>query len=543
MRYSSDGYNQQISDESLFNFPQYHSANLRATGPWLPSIFKDVRYDAGVGFRETDGRQTRYTTDLGLSSRFKGLLFNNEISYQHDTVGINTSTLDNDRLRGSSSVRGMAFGTRWRNTLSYEVLPDFELRNYHLNLNKRFSNTLSTDADLRHNFLRNLTEASVSGSYQHAKATVSPSLSVDSDSNILAKVDVRFGVAQDPATKDLVMKGASISTRGAISAFTYLDKNADGIFNGDDEPLPDVHVRATQLNRFGISNESGNIFLYDLQTNVISDIVMEENSTFDPTWIAGFPGISAKPRAGDTIHVDFPVLRGAEIDGTAYVENSGGIRQPARNVILQLVTPSGKIAQETETPFDGFFILSRIRPGIYYLNADTKNSPIRGFMLPRKVTITPEGAILYGKDLTIYRGPEMKFHFSSTTESPAEKRRTKILHAEDIAQQDVFIRLGEFKSQLAMTVAWYKFRLKTRSWDKKMTLVKKMDDIQADPKTGLMPLLLAADTPLRIEEAATICETLIEDGFRCGVDIITTYRQSLPTSAQEVQQKPTESAI
>lgn len=535
-KYSSEDFSSQTIDEDRqSNIPAYASLAANARGPFLPFTFKNVTYDSDASILRNDRGDMQLHTGLGLSSAYKGLRFSNALDFQANSYGSSLVTRqDSYLLSGASSVNGTALGIRWRNSLDYEIEPELHLKNYNLVLNRSFTPKTSGELDLRHQFETNISTGTASMNYTHDKATISPIVSYDTDKNLQAQINVRFGLAMNPYTHDIVMSNMALGGRGSVSAFVFLDKNGDGVFGEDDEPLQDVLVKAVQSGRLVGTDEKGEAFLYDLPVNRVTDIVMEENSSFDPSWVPGFKGISIRPRAGDTTRIEFPILRGAEIDGTAYMQDTAGNRTEARNVKLVLSSLDGNAVKEAETPYDGFYVLSMIPPGVYYLHADTTQSSMTGFMIPKKIVITTEGGEFYGKNLTLLKDYEIPFSFRSVNSPPPS--RTNIIRPEDIESQDIVLHMGEYRSRLSMALAWYKFKLRASPWNGYFTLEKPLSEIAPDAKTALMTITLKPKNPLSHEQAASVCQDLIDRGFKCGIETITTFRDPSKVS-QDTENK------
>ncbi len=526
-RYNSENFSEVFVDEDTNPRIALSTIGAGLQGPWFPEKFSGMTYDASAGLSH-DAAGTVYSNGaFGLSSAFMGMRFNNRIATKRHMAGdVASSTDDLNKTTYDGSIFGRYKKFQWQSGWSYAIEPDAEPVDYNLRLTERFNRQLTGSFEGRHTFTTNISSATVSANYYTDKAIVSPSLSYDSESNMRAYVSVNFSVAQDPYSGDVIMTSRRLAgNNGGFSTFAYLDKAGDGVFNEGDEPLQDVVIKLKQFNRELVTDKDGQAFAYDLSTTRVTDVEMEENTSFEPTWVAGFEGVSFRPRAGDVTRVEFPVIRGAEMDGTVNLATDDGKLNGVSGITVSLVTPDGNGDKNTVTPFDGFYVLETIRPGVYYITTDSSQAAVTAYRVPEKLVITPEGAQIYGKNMTLTRGYNIPFRFSAANANPALERRTRILRPEDIAREDVFIRLGNYRSSLAASLAWYKLKLQTRDWHNPLAPVAEdFDAVTRDKKTGRMPLLLKPAKALRIEEAALLCERLVDAGFvDCGVDVVTTY--------------------
>lgn len=537
-RYQSENFSETYVDEKFNPTLALYGVDAGLQGPWLPSIFADTRYDSSLGLTQNSAGTTYTSAGLGLSSRFMGMRFNNRLSTRQVTGAASSSDLSRSTYDGS--VFGRYKTLQWQGGWSYELQPDPSPVDTNLRLSKRFSQNLSGSVETRHTFNTGISSLTASANYTTDKATFSPTLSYDTDSNMRAYLGVNFSLAQDPYSGDLAMTSRRLSTLGGISVMAFLDKEGDGVFNDGDEPLEDVVINLKQINRDLITGKDGNAFAYDLPTNKVTDVSMEESTAFEPSWVSGFDGVSFRPRPGDVTRLEFPVLRGAEMDGTASVADNQGKPQGISGITLRLETPDGIEAKGTVTPFDGFYVIEAIKPGVYYLTTDSADASINAYRVPEKIVVTPEGAQIYGHNIMLTRGYDIRFTFSAANANPALQRRTKILKPEDIAREDIYLRLGNYRSSLTATLAWYKFKLRTRGWSNPLTPVAQdFDTVTRDGKTGLLPIQLKPAKPLRMQEAAQLCERLVDAGFEgCGVDVVTTYNDGTD-SATAAPAQPT----
>ncbi len=517
----SADFSETYIDEKT-SLPRTEGVHARFNGPFLDTIYDKVTYDAGYRISHDENGRLTTMTDLGLTSRYIGLNFDNELSIETD------STDQNGRdqvIIYEAGVRGNTYNYLWRGRMEYEIAPLAEPTLFSLSATRSFDQRLSGYADLGYKVQSELTTGTLGISYYGDKARISPQVSYDSDSNMQARVDVNFSLAKNPYGSDIIMSAMPMTSKGGLSVLAFLDKDGDGLFNGEDEPLQDVVIDSVQHSVQLVTDKDGKAFNSNMPVNRPTDVVMQESSAFDPSWVSGFDGVSVLFRPTEVIQLEFPILRGGEIDGTATAVRPDGDSMPARSVTLSLVTPDGSIAKTTGTPFDGFYVIEAIRPGIYYLTTDSSQSPVTAYRTPEKIIITPQGAQMYGKDLKLTRGYNIPFHFSAGNANPALNRRTKILRPDDIAREDVYIRLGDYRSALTASLAWHKLKLRTRGWNNRLTPVAAdFDTIARDSKTGRLPLLLKPAQPLRLNEAALLCEKLVDAGFEgCGVDVVTTY--------------------
>ena len=97
-----------------------------------------------------------------------------------------------------------------------------------------------------------------------------------------------------------------------------------------------------------------------------------------------------------------------DIEGTVHILNETADSKEAANVQLQLYSADGKLIRETQTSFDGYYLLNGVPAGDYTLRVSLAQAARLGFITPpdRSITITPQETDSQTLDLDIIRIPE-----------------------------------------------------------------------------------------------------------------------------------------
>jgi len=132
-----------------------------------------------------------------------------------------------------------------------------------------------------------------------------------------------------------------------------------------------------------MSDERGIAFIPDLEQNHLTDIVVDQSTFADSYDMSLFEGVSIRPHPGSVTKLDFPVVVSGEMDGQSSVASDSGT-QPARNLQVVLTAPDGRIEKSATTATDGYWAISSIRPGVYYLTANTAKMDEPAYTLPEK---------------------------------------------------------------------------------------------------------------------------------------------------------------
>lgn len=503
--------------------PNQHSPgsiafNAAAEGPlkWHGLTAGSYSFREGL-LRDTDGFSTT-STGLTLSSRFKRLYVSNDLAY-------NTGIVRRDQTRGSNllgvfSLRGNALGTTWRMNAGYDVLPKPVLSQYNLSLSRQLSPTLGSDLRLtRAIFPKSLSSVNASLDWQKEHATISPTISYDSDNNLSLLMNVRFGIARNPYTKETIVSGRSLNNYGSVAAFVFLDKDGDGVYSKDDEPLPDVTVESVQNQVRVETDKKGEAYLYNLPPSQITDVHVGDTSTLDPDWVPGFAGVSIRPRVGHVTRLNFPIWRGGEMDGTAYIRLAGGATRPLAHTQIYLYDGDGILKMKAVTAPDGYYVFEKIPPAKYYLIAEPADLKDNRAVpaLPRKFVFTFAGTMLYGQnlyfdaagggDMSVSISPDIKDFVDA---NPGIREKDGVVTT---------INLGDYHTRLLATVVWYK--LKTMHADLVAGAVPmvKPGELNNSAKTGLHTLRVVLPG-VGLKAAYDRCLRISAAGFTCGVEIL-----------------------
>ena len=498
--------------------PASYRLNTTAGGRVYDSERVRVGYDAKSEYTFGDDGSKVYDSAVNANAAFRRV----NLGQSFNSVRVqDASGNDNKTLKGTTSVRSSFLGTRVRGTANYQIKPEYEMESYGVDLTRRLTQDVRASLSAEHQPSERYTEGRAALSWNLGVASLAPSVTYDTDNNLGAFLNLHVAAAHDPETGITEFSGRNLRSAGGFSAFVYLDKNGDRIFNeGSDEPIQDATVRAIQSNQLALTDENGEAFLYNLQSGRPTDLIVDENSLPDPFWIPAYEGLSMLPRPGYKAHAEFPIHIAGEIDGTLRVKRTDGSAVPLRGVTLYLYNNEGRRVEETVSAVDGFYLFDRVPPGKYLLtinDEDAKRYKI-GRPQPQVIEIGYEGTTLYGNDIMVEGGgADVPVGFAAGIEdylaaNPHVSRA-------DLAGGTVLLNLGSYRSQALMGVVWYKIRARYAGIVGGGRLLVPPSQSYAVPKTGLHELLVEMPG-VSIEGAFARCRQLTARGMVCGVEVV-----------------------
>lgn len=496
-------------------------------------VFTNPRYNLTASHASLQNGSTLIQSSASLSGRVGSLGLSTGLSYSSLEDSAGEITPMDERLTGSISASGKIDRGRWRLNSSYDVQP-VKLLEFTGEYTYPFTRELEGAAELRHQVASKETELDLSANWLHPKFTLTPRLTFDNDKNISFTTSMRFGLAPDPYNGDYTMHRNSVTNSGGVASRIFLDANGDGIYTKGEKLIDEAEIRAVQTNRSALSDKDGIAFIHDLPRARKTDVVLSNNSLPDVYYISLEDGRSVIPRPGVTSKIDFPVVIGGEVDGEVEYQRDGQTTRQARNAIVTLNTPFGDGADKGErSEQDGYYSLSAIRPGFYYLTAQPSSSSPPGYTLPVPYEFQAGGTTFFGQKVRLKEGANVGFVFSSTNQPPGG-RKARVVTRADIASQKTIIHVGQYHSRIGLTVGWYKFRLKNPEISDFFNLAKPFDQLEPNPATGIIALPLIPNVPLSMEQGAQICENIYHAGFACTVETVTTYHDKVQSVAASV---------
>lgn len=358
--------------------------------PRMPIRFELIRDEFASGTERLDFVNT-------ISASVRGFALSNQF---RRITGDSQPSLTTGSLQLSTGIERL----RLRSTLSYELEPDSSLTNASITADpsQQFSG-FQLSFGVNHSLAVNLTEYSVSANKGTGKYNLSFGARYNSNDEFNLDMRLSFGFGYEPRRKSWESNALAVANQGSVSARVFLDNDEDGIYSDSDEPLENVGFRLNNGYSDSRTDEGGIVFITGLQPYQPIDVVIAPETLEDPLWTAALDGINVVPRPGNSIVLDFPVFMTGEVDGTVSLNKDGQVFGVG-NVEVQLVDKSGRVLQSVETAYDGFYIISKISFGEYFLRISEKQiealnlQPVNN----EPLVLTVEDPFKNGYDFTLY---------------------------------------------------------------------------------------------------------------------------------------------
>ena len=219
-----------------------------------------------------------------------------------------------------------------------------------------------------------------------------------------AGLQLFMALGRDPRNARWMVDAAPMAATGNASARVFLDKNRNGVMDGDDAPIAGAGFIVNGASQLGRTGSDGVAWLGRLIPNQHADIALDAATLEDPQWQSAVKGMRIVPRAGSVGELEFAVAAMGEIDGTAWVLEAG-VKRPAGQLELELVDALGAVAARTTSGADGYYILAGVAPGAYAIRIAPAQLARLGLHAPpaRKVLVDDEASFVSGQDLVLGR--------------------------------------------------------------------------------------------------------------------------------------------
>lgn len=534
------GFDQENGELDVFSEAleeNVYGVNFDLNGPVVRSKNYRSQYNFSSDYSWNDGDFFSLTTNAGLSGGWRNYNLSANIRHRRQ------NDVD-DFVNLTTSAFGIFGKSRFRLTGNYNIEPENTLRSVQASYNRRLTPNLNHEFSVSREEFTSITEFRSRLDWQAKFIRLSPSVSYNTNDDFFIGLTTRFGLLHEPHSNSIELYDRNVTSFGMASAFVFLDRNGDGLFNDGDEPLPDVKVSAPQNGRNQSTDEKGVALFSRMARLRQTDIFIDKESLQDPTWVSAFEGVSVLPRPGYVAEVQFPIHLGGEIDGTVMQnpilpplsERGADFVAPpphaVRNVNVLLYNDKGEIEQTSVTDSTGFYYFSAVPPGRYLLLLSQKSADLKNFMRPepQQIEIGYDGTVLYDNKIFVLPGEGDVPSVILSDLSDYEARHAHI--KPPVGEHDIVLNLGEYNSRLLMSVVWYKLRSRFADSLKDGILYVPPAESYAQLDTGKHVLRVGL-VDENYEGAYNRCRALIVQDQVCQVEIIPAYRKEAQESDAE----------
>lgn len=376
-------------------------SRLRVDGLIPAWLLPRIPYSFSATLERLESGRNTYDLSNRLSIFSRGVSLSHNLS---TTLSRGGQLADTTSADGSILLSGRIFRRlSLRGTADYTINPEKEFTRASITGDYDFTSDFSTRLTVTRSFSQETTSFAFGLNRRFQKLDLGINTTYIDDGTFTVGLNVSFGIGKDPRQKRFHMQSYRMATNGAASARVFHDRNLNGKFDGEDEPLQDVTFRRQRDLK---TDKDGTALITRLSAHRPSNVSVDPGSLEDPFWVLPQEGVELIPRPGRTALLEFPVVSTGEIDGTVWLTHNN-IEKEVSNVELQLVDSKGAVTKKSKTTFDGFYLFESVMPGRYTLRVSPDQIERLNLIPPpeQEIEIDKTGNVVSGVNILLKQAP------------------------------------------------------------------------------------------------------------------------------------------
>ena len=347
-----------------------------------------------------------------LSSRFGSRLYGTNVNLGVivNRVDDDTQPFNDDEFGDDSSnyVSGSLNVSRKIGQVDVNMQSQFDFDTWNVEqlsaqLNYNITNNIKSRLTLSRNLENKTGQTSLNINWRHDSFSLSSYFNYSDILGWNSSMNIRFGMGLVDDAKTMVMNRRSLTSAGTVVALVFLDNNLNGVFDENDEPLPNVKVSAPQATRRAVTNEDGVAGITGIRDSVVTDIIVHRDTLPDPFMMQLEKGFAVRGRSGFINEVSIPVTMSSEIEGNVFFTDAYDNQRQLAYVTLNLINSDGELVQSISSEYDGYYLFLDILPGDYHIEVDDEYLRARDAKPVQDIPITlsAKGDLISGVDFML----------------------------------------------------------------------------------------------------------------------------------------------
>ncbi|MEH6791046.1 MSCRAMM family protein [Parasphingorhabdus sp.] len=268
-----------------------------------------------------------------------------------------------DRLEARLLANGRIGKVRLRGEAVYRLAPEKQFERVNFTGEWRAGERSDWRAELGYDAGLERGRAGIGIIRRFERFSLTASAEAATDGSLAAGLNLAFSLGPDPRSGKFRLSNSKLANNGQALAIVFHDANRDGIRQPGEKLAENVELTAGQAVAMNATDGNGRAVIDNLQPFRPVLIGIDTSSLPNPYVQPALPGVVITPRPGVAMTVELPLVSAGEVEGT--LARSGGA--PLAGVGLELIDSEGRIARETQTEFDGFFLFDGVPYGDYTL--------------------------------------------------------------------------------------------------------------------------------------------------------------------------------
>lgn len=191
---------------------------------------------------------------------------------------------------------------------------------------------------------------------------------MDTKGSYSAGANLAFSAAHNPVTGRWMSQPKPYSESGTVAGRVYLQPDSDDV-----EPAVNSENARIVVDNATVTADPKEGYLARWITPYRKvKVQIDPNSIADPLLSPERKGYEVVTRPGNTVIVDFAMVPTTTIEGTVFILDKLGKKEPLKDAVVELEDKDGKPLRRIITEFDGYFSFDRVSKGEYRLGVPTE---------------------------------------------------------------------------------------------------------------------------------------------------------------------------
>ena len=356
--------------------------------PRLPITleYKTQNYETGRSHNEIINRISSYAKRLAITNELKAI----------DDSDTGTSQ------SGLLQISSHQYRYTLRGDIYYDMYPTSQISSIALNYTGKNLGPYYLDLGLSHSTDYDQYLFGVHKTKGDYAFDVNLSYKTNGEISLTTSMSMNFGY--NKRDDEWFHTSRPIASKGAATLDVFLDQNGNNQRDPEETGLDNVVIEVNGVRKLEKTSEEGEVMLTELPIYQHVDFSIADDSLADPLWVPKIEGISAVLRPGFVLEYSFPVMETGEVDGTVYLVDKKGKSKPVGDVVLEVVDDKGGVITKTKTAYDGFYVLSKIPVGGYFIRVSEDQLERLGIRAQqRRIELASDNLFINGIDVIVQR--------------------------------------------------------------------------------------------------------------------------------------------
>lgn len=329
---------------------------------------------------------------------------------------------DTDRTTGTLRVSRRVRDMSLRSQMNYTLGAESEVSALALTVDKPLGKGYRMTLGVAHTFASPQTRYTGGFTKSLGRYGLGVNASYVDTGEIALGAQLFVAMGRDPRQADWLFDARPMASSGAASVQMFLDDNNNGVMDDHELPLSGAGFTVNGGRHKARTNAAGIAHINHLPVKRSVDIGVDMATLEDPQWSPQLAGLNLVPRPGTVAQLEFPVHLTTEIDGTVYLLENG-VERGIGDLDLELLNDQHEVVGETTSSWDGFYIVSQVVAGEYWLRISPQQLRRLGLTDTgvRKLTVSGDGSFISGVDFVIVPDRRQNGKSSSSSDPMASE--------------------------------------------------------------------------------------------------------------------------